>query len=143
VPVVVRPKNVGELFVAIDCGRLSVTVPVAELAITWLAVPVIDCTPKLVNVTEPVELLTFKYVLPVRLVTPKLLIVTAAAGPVVVWLVMPIPVPAVCVTLVITLLPVSVIAPVLVTVPNVTVAVELMFCGKLNVTVPVAALAVI
>ena len=58
--------------------------------------------------------------LPVRLVTPKLLIVNDADGPLDVKLLMLIPPPAVGVTLVITRLPWSVMLPVLVTELNVT-----------------------
>ncbi len=45
--VTIRFPNVGLLVVAMDCGRLKVTVPVGESAITWLAVPMIDVTPVL------------------------------------------------------------------------------------------------
>ena len=46
-PVIVPPANVGELVVAMDCGRLSVTAPTEAEAMIWLAVPVIEETPVL------------------------------------------------------------------------------------------------
>lgn len=44
VPVILMAAKVGELDVPILCGKLSVTAPVGDEAITWLAVPVIDDT---------------------------------------------------------------------------------------------------
>ena len=40
----VKEANVGLLVVAMDCGRLKVTLPVADDAMTWLAVPNMELT---------------------------------------------------------------------------------------------------
>jgi hypothetical protein len=44
IPVPVIFAKVTSLVVAMLCGRLSVTAPVLALAVTWLAVPVIELT---------------------------------------------------------------------------------------------------
>jgi hypothetical protein len=44
IPVPVMFAKVTLLVVAMLCGRLSVTAPVLALAVTWLAVPVIELT---------------------------------------------------------------------------------------------------
>ena len=79
-------------------------------------VVLINGAPVVLIVTAPVPPLTVILVPAIIEVTPEFVIVSAAAGPPVVTPVIEIPVPAVGVTEVTTRLPVSVIAPVLVSV---------------------------
>ena len=110
---------------------VDVTLPTTKLlSVLWL------------TVTDPVDWLTLMFVLPVRLVTPKLLIVKPTVGPLAVNPLMLMPAPATGSTCVTTLLPLSVTLPVDVTLPNTTALVVLIDCGRLNVMLPVLALAI-
>ena len=74
----VRPAKVGDEAAAISCGSERVGVPVAEETVIWLAVPVRLVTPMLVMVTAPVAPETEMPVPGTLEVTPVLAMAPAA-----------------------------------------------------------------